>query len=167
MSEHRLPTAYHVDVAGDVQRLGSAQGQEVVPILHQGNAPGSPLCQVAIMMDAGKMSRPHIHDHTHVYVRMEQCGEQGALTLSGEELQNEEWVYQGGTLWIPPGVAHIAIYPRVKGPSPVAIAAETRTNPDWQDDVRALPELWSIALAHVARLGLDVDIPEAAMEART
>jgi uncharacterized RmlC-like cupin family protein len=132
------------------------------------NAAGSPLCQLAIYMAPGHVSTPHVHDRVHVYVRVEECGPQGALTLWGDQLKNEEWTFPGQTLWIPPGVPHVAVYPRF-GPSDddiTLVACETRTTSDPQDDVQPLPALWPVVVQRLEDVGL-LDRVELPSDART
>jgi len=172
------PVAAHPTLHGSgVERLDSAQGQDLIVIIDGrpgGNAPRSPLCQLGILMDPGKVSTPHVHDETHVYVRLEECGPQGVLTLYGDRLQHEEWLFAGGTLWLPPGVPHVAVYPRFEGESAgahatrtTAVGIETRTTPDPLADVRPLPELWNALSYHLDVLGLreHVDAPAGAGDA--
>jgi uncharacterized RmlC-like cupin family protein len=166
----RRPLTSHPTLHGSgVTRLDSMQGQDLVVILDGrpgGNAEGSPLCQLAVLMDLGKVSTPHVHDETDVYVRLEGCGPQGVLTLYGDRLQHEEWLFAGGTLWLPPGVPHVAIYPRFHDAS-TAVAIETRTTPDPFGDVRALPALWGTLARNLDVLELydHVDAPPAAGDA--
>lgn len=161
------PTTFHPTLHGSgAQRLDSMQGQDLIVIVDGrpgGNAPGSPVCQLCILMDPRKVSTPHVHDDVHVYVRLEECGPQGVLTLYGDDLEHEEWLFQGGTLWIPPGVPHVAVYPDFHD-APTAIGIETRTTPDPFADVRPLPELWGALARHLAVLDLldVVDVPPAA-----
>jgi uncharacterized RmlC-like cupin family protein len=141
-----------------------------------GNAAGSPLCQLGITMRPGKVSTPHVHERVHVYVRLEECGPQGVLTLWGTNLQHEVWLHAGGSLWIPPGEPHVAVYPRYDDVESVdaatyattALAVETRTTPDPFEDVVPLPHLWGpLILRLIMRSLLDhVDLPDAAREAR-
>lgn len=133
------------------------------------NAAGSPLCQLAIYMPPGHASTPHVHDRVHVYVRVEECGPQGALTLWGDQLENEEWTFADQTLWIPPGVPHVAVYPRF-GPTDDDVtltACETRTTSNPQEDVRPLPELWVPLVQRLDDIGLRdrVDVPVDALTA--
>jgi uncharacterized RmlC-like cupin family protein len=141
------------------------QGQEFVPIVDGrpgGNASGSPLCQLGIIMRPGKVSTPHVHRDVHVYVRLEECGPQGVLTLYGDALEHEEWLFEGETLWIPPNVPHVAVYPHFHD-APTAIAIETRTTPDPFADVVPRDDLWGILLIVLNDLGLLklVDAPSA------
>lgn len=144
-----VPTAFHPSLTDGVQRRPSMQGQDVMPIVDRDTAPGCPLCQLAILMDPGKVSTPHIHNDVFVYVYLAIAGPQGVLTLYGDNLEHHVWLFQGGTLVIPPGIPHVAVYPRrrkdeeLEEPSPVVVAIETRTTDHWTDDVVAIPELWA------------------------
>lgn len=139
MNDRLLPTTFPLDLSRAHLRE-SMQGQTVAPIVSVDNAPESPLCQLAIVMELGKVSTVHVHDDVHVYVHVVECGPQGALTLYGDELEHEEWTFVGQTLWIPPKVPHVAVYPRFYD-APTLVAIETRTTGDWRIDVRALPNL--------------------------
>jgi uncharacterized RmlC-like cupin family protein len=156
--------SFHPTLHGSgVQRQDSMQGQDFVVIVDGrpgGNAPHSPCCQVAILMDPGKVSTPHVHNMTNVYIRLEECGPQGVLTLHGDRLQHEEWLFQGGTLWIPPGIPHVAVYPHFHD-TMTAVAIETRTTPDPWGDVEPLPELWPAIGAQLEAMDLTrvVDLP--------
>lgn len=137
------PTVYRAR-AGDATDLRAGmQGQEFNVLLDGrpgGNAEGSPLCQLGIVMRPGKVSTVHVHREVNVYVRLERCGPQGVLTLYGDRLEGEEWLFEDQTLWIPPDVPHVAVYPRFHD-SPNAVAVETRTTPDPDADVVPLHHL--------------------------
>ena len=140
--------------------LDSAQGQSMVPVLwgvevdgQPPNAPDSPCCAVKILMDPGKtgrVSNPHVHDEVHVYVTLDP-GSPPVCTLSGERLENVAWTRGGETLWIPPGVPHVAICPVPDSPA-VAVGTEFRTTPSYRHDVRPLPELWD-----QVRIGIELN----------
>jgi uncharacterized RmlC-like cupin family protein len=135
-------------VTPDLRGLqGSVQGQNLAPVVGAHNVPDLPFCQVAIVMEPGKVTRPHIHDEIHVAVTLTECDPTGVLTLYGDRFQYAQWLYQGQTLYIPPGVKHMAIRPRPEGPrprvpAPLAYACETRSTGDWRHDVRHLPQDW-------------------------
>src|SRR5262245_17960074 len=143
----------------DEPRLGM-QGQTFTRVLGADNAPGSPLCQVEILMAPGKVSTPHVHRRTHVYVHVKSSGPQGALTLWVERLEHEEWTFPDQTLWIPPGVPHVAVYVRYFD-APSLRALETRTTPDPDEDVEPLPTLWPLVGRRLEALDLTelVDLP--------
>jgi uncharacterized RmlC-like cupin family protein len=170
MMSNRPPVqAYRTVVADGVrtdQLQRGMQGQEFVVIVDGrpgGNAEDSPLCQLGILMKPGKVSTPHVHYDVNVYVRLEECGHQGVLTLYGDALEHEEWLFEGQTLWIPPGVPHVAVYPRFHG-APTAVAIETRTTPDPLADVVTLTALWPTLRDRLDGLGLleHVEAPLAA-----
>jgi uncharacterized RmlC-like cupin family protein len=166
------PVVAHPTLHGSgVVRREGMQGQDFVIVLDGrpgGNAAGSPLCQLAVLMDPGKVSTPHVHDETDVYVRLEECGPQGVLTFYGDQLEHEEWMFEGGSLWLPAGVPHVAVYPRFHD-APTAVGIETRTTPDPFADVRALPELWPTLVRVLGATGLlgQVDAPVEAGDAWT
>jgi len=139
----------------------STQGQDVTPIFWggpHGNMPDSQNCGVRILMTPGKVSRPHRHDYAQVNVTLDTAW-YGVLTLWGDQLENAEWLRQGGTLVIRPGVPHIALNPRRRPDTGErihidAIATEIRSVPDWREDVLYMPELWPHAYRQVDRMGL-------------
>lgn len=166
MTTELVPTVY--GVADDAAPRVGMQGQTFVPLVHAGNAPGTSLCQLLITMATGRVSAPHVHDEVHVYVHLVRCGPQGVLTLYGDALESGAWLFTGQTLWIPPGVPHVAVYPRYQTPTavddadvPPALALETRTTPSVTADVRPLPELWDVLLDRLTERQLldHVDAP--------
>lgn len=130
------------------------QGQTLAPVVSADEAPGSPLCQVAIVMEPGKVSTPHVHDEVHVYVHLLRGDLEGVLTLYGDALEGETWTQPGQTLWIPPRVPHVAVYPRWGPDAETVVALETRTASDWRYDVRPLPELTPVLRTRLLELGL-------------
>jgi uncharacterized RmlC-like cupin family protein len=157
-----VPTVFPVETGRAATREGM-QGQTFAPVLDgrpTGNAPGSPLCQLRIEMRLGKVSTPHVHRSTHVYVHLLECGPQGVLTLWGDELEREEWLFAGQLLWLPPTVPHVAVYPRFHD-APTAVALETRQTPDPTHDVIPLPDLWGTLTERLDELHLltHVDVP--------
>lgn len=174
MNEPRGPRSYHDWSSAPAGSDGTAregmQGQLFTRVVDGDNAPGSPLCQVGIRMRPGKVSTPHTHREVHVYVHVRECGIQGVLTLWGDALENEEWSFAGDTLWIPPGVPHVAVYPTFRDTrfdgddyvnAPTLHALETRTTPDPEHDVVPLPELWPVLGGRLTELRLlgQVDLP--------
>lgn len=137
----------------------TAQGQRSVVMLDGINVPPGqprlPFSMVAIPMEPGKVTIPHIHDEIHVCVVLAQCDPGGVLTLHGDYFQHATWLYAGQALHIPPGLKHMAIRPRSKRLAVYgedsqtgklyaadALAYETRGTPDPLHDVRQLPEDW-------------------------
>jgi aldehyde dehydrogenase (NAD+) len=152
VTDRPQPRTFPADLSATRLRE-TTQGQTLAPIVSVDDAPGSPLCQVAIVMELGKVSTVHVHDRVHVYVHVVECGPQGVLTLHGDELEGEEWTFAGQTLWIPPTVPHVAVYPRFHDAPPV-LAIETRTTPDWRADVRPLPTLGNLLWLRLDELRL-------------
>lgn len=151
-----LVKAFH---PSPVQPVGSAQGQDVVPIFWggpDGNMPESENCGVRIIMRPRKVSTPHVHNYAQVQVTLD-SGWYGVLTLFGDDLEKAEWVRPGGTLVIRPGVPHVALYPGRRPDNNErivvdAIATEIRNVPDYREDVVPLPNLWRAAYVHADRL---------------
>jgi uncharacterized RmlC-like cupin family protein len=131
------------------------QGQRFTTVLSSENAPGTPDCKVLITMGEGKVSNVHVHLLTHVYVDVIECGPQGVLTLAGEKLEQEVWTLRRQTLWIPPGVPHVAVYPRNPvGSAPDVFAVETRTSSSAVADVVPLDDMGDLLVARLHQLGL-------------
>jgi uncharacterized RmlC-like cupin family protein len=139
----------------------SMQGQDLVPLISTDNAMDPPLCQVKIVMHPGKVSTPHVHYKAHVLVHLLSSGPMGVLTYAGEELEERIWLRMGGTLWIPPGIPHVAVYPRSAAQGIIAFALETRTVPAWRADVTALDTLEETLRT---RLREDFDVDDVAVD---
>lgn len=152
------PTSFGVGTSA-TRRTGM-QGQVFRPLVDAEVAPTSPLCQLVIAMTPGKVSTPHVHVETHVYVHVKECGPQGALTLYGDALEYDEWTFADQTLWIPPGIPHVAIYPYFYDAPPL-VALETRATPHVDHDVVPLPTLWSTLGQRIVELDMvsQVELP--------
>lgn len=155
------PKAYAFHSAPTATQQG-AQGQDFYPIYWggpDGNVPDSDTCAVRITMKPGKVSIPHIHDRVQVTISLE-SGWFGVLTLWGDNLENRLWLRPGGFLTIRPGVPHVALYPTHRPDTRErihvdAIAAEFRNTPDYRDDVRQLPHLWSAVRKQANQMGIE------------
>lgn len=152
--------AFHPDMDADAVREGM-QGQGFIPVIADQD---SPLCQVKIVMQPGKISTPHRHDILHIFVTLD-VDSPPVLTLAGEKMEHAVWLLPGGTLWIPPTVPHVAILPRTIHGVPVrrqAVATENRVAMGFeygvqpQDDVVPLPDKMEHVQYRVAELFLDV-----------
>lgn len=141
----------------------SVQGQRFVVMLDGTVVPGLPFCQVAIPMEPGKVTIPHIHDEIHVAVILASCDPTGVLTLYGDRFEHVRWLHAGQELYIPPGVKHMAIRPRTvttgryvdhRAYQVDAVAYETRGCADPRHDVRALPQDWPHVVRSLVDLGL-------------
>lgn len=132
---HR-PKSFDWDRATETARQGM-QGQRFSTVISSQNAPGTAACKVIISMPPGKVSNVHIHENTHVYVDVLDCGPGGVLTLAGDKLEFEVWTFRRQSLWIPPGVPHVAVYPRTEmGADSVEVTAmETRLTSSATADV--------------------------------
>lgn len=132
------------------------QGQRFTTILSSENAPGTPNCKVTISMGPGKVSNVHVHHVTHVYVDVLECGPQGVLTLAGQALEYEIWTHARQTLWIPPGIPHVAVYPMPEDGSPSGdvFAMETRATSSATADVVPLDDMAGLLSRRLRDLGL-------------
>lgn len=148
--------AFHPDLS---RSENSDQGQDMVPIFWggpDGNVPDSPVCGVKILMAPGKVSRPHVHREVQVQVTLESACT-GVWTLAGDRLETASELRPGGTLVIPPGVPHIALYPHamhMDGQCAEAMATEIRNHPDYRYDTYGRPDLWPLAYERATMLGI-------------
>lgn len=147
------------------EALPTLQGQRAVTMLDGTSVRGLPFSQVAIPMEPGKVTIPHVHDHIHVFVVLSRCDPGGVLTLYGEHFEKVTWLRAGQGLYIPPGVNHMAIRPRARQVNLLAapdhrpylddaLAFETRGTPDPYEDVRQLPEHWLDVALKIDSMGL-------------
>jgi uncharacterized RmlC-like cupin family protein len=134
-----------------VQPLMSRQGQPMVPLVSAdilGMATAL-LSAGVVHMRRGHAARAHCHLETDVIVLVWKSGTAGALTLYGDQLENEIWQRPGEALWIPRGVPHCAVNPsRVKR----VVAWEFRSSPVLGADNQLLEELEPIVTARRAGL---------------
>lgn len=143
MNYINIVRAFHPDMSESAVRKGM-QGQGFIPVISDKD---SPLCQVKIVMEPGKVSTPHRHDVLHIFVTLD-VDSPPVLTLAGDRLERAVWLLPGGTLWIPPTIPHVAILPSAMYGTPIrrrAVATENRVSGGWgiepQDDVIPMPEL--------------------------
>lgn len=140
------------------------QGQSYTVMWSGRTVPGSPTCGLGISMGARKVSRPHEHEYSHVQVI--QLAGNPTLTLHGARLEKHTWLSPGGVLLVTPGEPHIALYPATQdarsAPLPDAQVIEIRSNPDPQDDIVYLPDLWAQVRVRAHELGIfySLDWPE-------
>lgn len=135
------------------------QGQKFTTILSSENAPGTPACKVIITMAAGKVSNVHTHRDTDIYVDVIEAGPYGVLTLAGDRLEHEVWTMARESLWVPPGVPHVAVYPRepesfMGGPQPEVFAIETRLTSSATADVVPLDNMGELLTKRLQQLNL-------------
>lgn len=103
----------------------------------------------AVYMRPGHSALAHSHRKTDVIVLLLDSGPDGALTLFGDQLENEIWQQPFQALWIPRGVKHAAINPSA---STSVIAVEFRSNPLLGDDNEREPALDWVVQARLQEL---------------
>lgn len=135
------------------------QGQTFVTVLDHENLPGTQLSKLLILMIPGKVSNVHVHHGTDVYIDVITAGAQGVLTLAGDELEHAIWTSAYQSLWLPPGVPHVAVYPRPEytlddDPGPDLHALETRTSSVADADVWPLDGYGPLLVQRLGALGL-------------
>lgn len=153
------------------------QGQAFVTVLDRASCPETALSKVLILMRPGRVSNVHVHRRTHVYVDVIEGTPRGALTLAGDELEHAVWTGRYQSLWLPPGVPHVAVYPRPVGgvvtlevdgvtvvQTPDLLGLETRTDPVADGDIAQCPGYGELLTWRLEQLGLiDRVDPSAAM----
>lgn len=137
------------------------QGQTFVTVLDHETLPGTALSKLLILMTPGKVSNVHVHHATDVYIDVITAGVQGVLTLAGDELEHAVWTSSYQSLWLPPGVPHVAVYPLPEpdtnvgdDPGPDLHALETRTSSVADADVWALEGYGPLLVRRLGGLGL-------------
>jgi uncharacterized RmlC-like cupin family protein len=129
-----------------VQPLMSQQGQPMAPVVSAdivGTAT-TLLSAGMVHMRRGHTARAHCHRETDVIVLVWSSGKAGALTLHGEQLENEIWQRPGEALWIPRGVPHVALNPSRFKP---IVAWEFRSSPILSADNQLREELEPVVKA--------------------
>jgi uncharacterized RmlC-like cupin family protein len=147
------------------------QGQTFVPVLDQTNLDGTKLSQLVILMRPRQVSNVHIHRKTDVFVSILECGQGRVLTLAGDKLEHEIWTRRYQTLYLPPDVPHVAVYPAdphapQHALTPDLVALENRLNPSADDDVDALDGYGGLLTQRLRELDLlELIDPSAQMRA--
>jgi uncharacterized RmlC-like cupin family protein len=129
-----------------VQPLLSQQGQPMAPVVSADilGMATTLLSAGVVHMRPGHAARAHCHLETDVIVLVWRSGKAGALTLYGEQLENEIWQRPGQALWIPRGVPHAALNPSLFRK---IVAWEFRSSPVLNADNQLLEELEPIVTA--------------------
>jgi len=131
------------------------QGQTFVDVVDERNLAGSKISKVLILMHARKVSNVHLHRDTDVYVDVIEGSPRGALTLAGHDLEHVVWTGLYETLWLPPGVPHVAVYPAPLGePTPDLLGLETRTSAVSDADIVVCPGYGDLLTRRLTELGL-------------
>jgi aldehyde dehydrogenase (NAD+) len=121
------------------------QGHRIRPLVDgrtDGNAPGIELCAGGLDVPAGFIAKPHWHADTDVIVLVADCGDEGALTLFGENLEYEALQRRGDLLPIQKGWAHTVV--NLSLTTPIR-AYEFRHNQTVMVDNPLLPHLRPVA----------------------
>lgn len=135
------------------------QGQTFVTVFDHATLPGTPISKILVLMRQRKVSNVHIHDATDVYVDVIEGTPRGALTLAGDNLEHAVWTGRYQSLWLPPGVPHVAVYPGPVGgadadPVPDLLGIETRTSSVADADIRVCPGFGPILTKRLEEFGL-------------
>ena len=88
------------------------QGHRIRPLVDgrpDGNAPEIGLCAGGLDVPAGFIAKAHWHPETDVIVLVYDCGEEGALTLFGDNLEYEAVQHRGDLLPIQKGWKHTVV----------------------------------------------------------
>ncbi|WP_133906507.1 hypothetical protein [Actinophytocola oryzae] len=88
------------------------QGHRIRPLVDgrpDGNAPEISICAGGLDVPAGFIANAHWHTETDVIVLVYECGEEGALTLFGDNLEYEAVQHRGDLLPIQKGWAHTVV----------------------------------------------------------
>lgn len=145
-----------------VRPLMTRQGQPMVPLVSADiDETATTLLSAGVVHMAGAHnSRAHRHDDTDVIVLLWRAGRAGALTLYGDDLDQEIWQQPHQALWIPRGVPHAAVNPsRFRR----IVAWEFRSNPVLGDDNAPMPTLQPIVDARRHALMRRVSVPRIGM----
>lgn len=88
------------------------QGHRIRPLVDgrpDGNAPDIGICAGGLDVPPGFIANAHWHPETDVIVLVYECGEEGALTLFGDNLEYEAVQHRGDLLPIQQGWAHTVV----------------------------------------------------------
>jgi aldehyde dehydrogenase (NAD+) len=88
------------------------QGHRIRPLVDgrpDGNAPDIAICAGGLDVPPGFIANAHWHPETDVIVLVYGCGEEGALTLFGENLEYEAVQHSGDVLPIQKGWYHTVV----------------------------------------------------------
>jgi len=122
------------------------QGHRIRPLVDgrpDGNAPEIGICAGGLDVPAGFIANAHWHPETDVIVMVYDCGEEGALTLFGDNLEYEAVQHRGDLLPIQKGWKHTVV--NLSLTSPIR-AYEFRLNHTVVLDNPLLPHLQPVAI---------------------
>jgi aldehyde dehydrogenase (NAD+) len=95
-----------------VEPVLTPQGHRIRPLVDgrpNGNAPDITVCVGGLDVPPGFIAKAHWHPETDVIVLVFDCGEEGALTLSGANLEYEAVQHRGDVLAIQKGWSHTVV----------------------------------------------------------
>jgi uncharacterized RmlC-like cupin family protein len=121
------------------------QGHRIRPLVDGrsgGNAPEIDICAGGLDVPAGFIAKAHWHPETDVIVLVYDCGDEGALTLFGDNLEYEAVQHSGDLLPIPKGWCHTVV--NLSLTTPIR-AYEFRANHTVVIDNPLLPHLQPVA----------------------
>jgi uncharacterized RmlC-like cupin family protein len=137
------------------------QGHKIRPLVDgslNGNVPGMRICGGGLDVPPGYTANVHKHPKSDVIVLVFDCGEEGALTLCGSELEYEVRQLRGDLLPIEKGWSHTVVNLSLT----TAIRAyEFRSSETVLRDNPLLPHLQPIADQRGRELLVDLHGPEA------
>ncbi len=128
-----------------VEPVLTPQGHRIRPLVDgrpEGNTPGISVCVGGLDVPPAFIARAHRHAETDVVVLVADCGEEGALTLYGPELEHEVIQFRGEVLPIQRGWHHTVV--NLSLTTPIR-AYEFRANRTAVVDNPLLPHLQPIA----------------------
>lgn len=137
------------------------QGHRIRPLVDgrpDGNAPEIDICAGGLDVPAGFIAKAHWHPETDVIVLVYDCGDEGALTLLGDNLEYEAVQHRGDLLPIPKGWCHTVV--NLSLTTPIR-AYEFRANHTVVIDNPLLPHLQSVAEERGREYWLDLHGPAA------
>jgi uncharacterized RmlC-like cupin family protein len=121
------------------------QGHRIRPLVDgrdNGNSPGIDVCAGGLDVPGGFIANPHWHTETDVIVLVYECGDEGALTLFGENLEFQAVQHRGDLLPIRKGWPHTVV--NLSLTTPIR-AYEFRSNRTVVVDNALLPHLRAVA----------------------
>lgn len=121
------------------------QGHRIRPLVDgrpNGNAPDIGVCAGGLDVPPGFIANAHWHPETDVIVLVYDCGEEGALTLFGDNLEYEAVQHRGDLLPIQKGWSHTVV--NLSLTTPIR-AYEFRANRTVVIDNPLLPHLQPVA----------------------
>jgi uncharacterized RmlC-like cupin family protein len=132
-----------------VEAIRSPQGQQLFACLTNDMCGAEQISAGVVVMPAGRMSRPHLHQRSEIIVV---CIQGWAATLVGPGLR-PVFHGPGEFIFVPEQVLHVALNLSTTQP---LIAVEARGDRHFNDDVVVFPELEDEAARAVDRLRDDL-----------